>query len=201
MERFLDKYRIPSARLHHWDYGWNGIYFITICTAGHEHCFGQISGGRMQLSPTGHLAHQFWLEITVHFPFIELDAFVVMPNHVHGILIIDKNDDGRYKQYKRGNTDCRDAIYRVSTPFATTITATTTGGITGAHNPMLHENLSRSIRWYKGRVTFESHRINHAFEWQSRFYDHIIRSDESFNRIREYIESNPGNWDNDQFYN
>jgi len=90
-DKFLDKYRIPSARLQNWDYGWNGIYYITICTEGRENYFGKILNGVMELSEIGQLAHKFWFEIPDHFPFVFLDSFVVMPNHIHGILILDKN--------------------------------------------------------------------------------------------------------------
>ncbi len=223
-EKFQERYRIPSTRLQNWDYGWNAIYFITLCTAGHENRFGNLTDGKMFLSDIGLLAEKFWYEIPLHFKFIELDAFVVMPNHIHGILIINKNDDGRYMDYDRKDAAVRDdmgrdAINRVSTNPGTdidatgrdainrvsTTTTTTTvpgsGGITGAHNPMLHENLSRVIRWYKGRVTFESRRIIHGFDWQARFYDRIVRSDESFNRIRQYIDSNTANWEKDEYFN
>ena len=81
-----------------------------------------------------------------------------------------------------------DAINRVSTG---------TGGITKHHNPMLHDNLSRIIRWYKGRTTFESRKCNPEFSWQSRFYDHIVRNEIAFNNIRRYINNNPKMWKGD----
>jgi REP element-mobilizing transposase RayT len=98
MDKFQDKYRIPSARLPHWDYGSNGSYFITICTANRFHYFGEIVKNvvetrliaSLRASESGKLAHQFWLEIPNHFPYVELGHFVVMPNHVHGILTIKK---------------------------------------------------------------------------------------------------------------
>jgi putative transposase len=90
--KFKNKYRIPSTRLQTWDYSNNGAYFITICTQNREHFFGNIQNGIMQLSETGKLAEQYWIEIPNHFSFIELGNFVVMPNHVHGILIINKID-------------------------------------------------------------------------------------------------------------
>lgn len=89
--KYLNKYRIPSARLQSWDYSSNGAYFITICTKSRNHYFGKISNGEMQLSDIGKLAVQFWLVIPNHFQYVELGNFVVMPNHVHGILIIDSN--------------------------------------------------------------------------------------------------------------
>ena len=88
-DKFQDIYRIPSARAAWWDYRNDAAYFITICTAGREHYFGEIANGNMRLSDIGQIANQYWQEIPVHFPFIKLDAFVVMPNHVHGILVID----------------------------------------------------------------------------------------------------------------
>jgi len=88
--KFKNKYRIPSNRLKNWDYGNNAAYFITICTQNREHYFGEIKNGEMQLNELGENATRFWLDIPKHFPFIELGNFVVMPNHTHGILIIDK---------------------------------------------------------------------------------------------------------------
>ena len=97
-DKYQNKYRIPSARLHSWDYSSNGAYFITICTAKREHYFGQIKNGKMNFSEQGKLANQYWLEIPDHFSFVFLDEFVVMPNHTHGIIIIDNpvNNDIDY---------------------------------------------------------------------------------------------------------
>jgi len=184
--KYQNKYRIESTRLRNWDYGSNGAYFITICTKDREHYFGKIEDKQMKLSEIGKLAHQFWEEIPNHFPYVELGNFVVMPNHTHGILIINKNGINCGDTINNGF--CRDAINRVPTK---------TGGITGNHNPMFHENISRIIRWYKGRCSFEIRKIHIGFEWQSRFHDHIIRNDISFNRIQNYIESNPENWRED----
>jgi REP element-mobilizing transposase RayT len=71
------------------------------------------------------------------------------------------------------------------------------GGITGNKNPMLHDNLSRILNWYKGRVTFESRKLHADFAWQSRFHDHIIRNDAEYRRIKNYIINNPKNWNDD----
>src|SRR5690606_14847257 len=92
MEKYKNKYRIASARAQWWDYGWNGAYFITICTRNREHFLGEISGGKMLLSNTGIIADILWYEIPNHAPFVELGDFVVMPNHIHGILILNKPD-------------------------------------------------------------------------------------------------------------
>ena len=89
--KYRNKYRIPSTRLQKWDYGWNAIYFVTICTWHREHYFGEINNGAMCLSPIGTIANVLWHELKNHFNNIELDAFVVMPNHIHGIIAINNN--------------------------------------------------------------------------------------------------------------
>ncbi len=183
-QKFKNKYRIESARLQNWDYGWNGYYFVTICTCQHDPWFGEIVDGEMMLSEIGRIVNEYWQQIPEHFEYVRLDEFVIMPNHIHGIIIINKPDDGRM-------SDCRDAINRVST---------TAGGFAGNKNPMINENLSRIIRWYKGRVTFEARKIQTLFAWQSRFHDHIIRDDDAYHKIAEYIRYNPAKWAEDKFY-
>ena len=93
MKKYKNKYRIETTRLKNWNYGWNGAYFITICTQNRIHYFGEIENREMQLSKIGKMAEKYWYEIPKHFPFVKLDAFIVMPNHIHGIIIIDKPDD------------------------------------------------------------------------------------------------------------
>jgi len=91
--KFQNKFRIPSTRLQNWDYCWVGAYFITICTKNREHYFGEIENGKMQLSSVGVIANVMWHEIKNHSKTIDLDVFVVMPNHIHGILILYETND------------------------------------------------------------------------------------------------------------
>jgi putative transposase len=94
MDKFQNKYRIASSRATFWDYGSNAAYFETICTKNRLCWFGNVIDKRMQLSAIGHIANSCWYEIPNHFPFIELGAHIIMPNHVHDIVIINKpNDD------------------------------------------------------------------------------------------------------------
>ena len=93
-DKYQNRYRIPSTRLQNWNYGWNAIYFVTICTKNRRHFFGEITNGKMHLSPVGAIADVLWHELTNHFDGIELDAFVVMPNHIHGIVVINDGDNG-----------------------------------------------------------------------------------------------------------
>ncbi|MES2774849.1 MAG: hypothetical protein V4722_11730 [Bacteroidota bacterium] len=148
-EKFLDKYRIPSARAQWWNYGNNGSYFVTICTKNREHSFGEIIDDEMQLSEIGKLAYKYWYHIPVQFSYVLLDEFVVMPNHIHGIITIDKKPDND------SNPDA--AIMETpATHLSPSLSAGSgkTGGFAGIKNPMLTDNLSRVINWYKGRVKF-----------------------------------------------
>ena len=187
--KYKNKYREASARLQNWDYGSNAAYFITICTKNRQHFFGDIVDGIMQFNELGQLAEQYWLEIPNHFPYAVLGNHVVMPNHVHGMLIIDKKDVDVQCNH------CRDAINRV--PTMITFNTTKRGGFAGNMNPMLNENISRIVRWYKGRCTFENRKLHADFEWQSRFHDHIVRNADEFERISLYIQHNATQWDDD----
>jgi len=189
-EKFQNKYRIPSARLQNWDYGSNGLYFITICTANRINYFGEIVETRLIASLPGKIAQQYWMEIPKHFPFVQLGDFVVMPNHVHGILIIDKNANDVA------------LVNDVETRLIASLPSQSekTGGFAGNKNPMLNENISRIIRWYKGRCSFEIRKIHADFEWQTRFYDHIIRDEKSYRKISDYIINNPLKWFEDKFF-
>lgn len=188
-DKYNDQYRIPSARLSHWDYGENAAYFVTICTAGKTCYFGHVAEGTMYLSALGRLAEKHWREIPEHFPFAILDGFIVMPNHLHGIININKGRDA-IDRVSNTSTNPKDAINPVST----------TGGITGKRNPMLHENLSRIVRWYKGRSTYGIRKIHADFAWQSRFHEHIIRNEQTYSKIADYIQTNPLKWQEDKYY-
>ncbi len=87
---YKNKYRIDSVRLSSWDYGSNGMYFITICTDHMLPYFGPMNKPGVMFSKVGDYAHQCWKSIPQHFPFVQLDQFIIMPNHIHGILCILK---------------------------------------------------------------------------------------------------------------
>ena len=183
-DKFRNKYRIPSARLKNWDYGRNGAYFITICTQNREHFFGDVCNTEMQLNEIGKLAEKFWLEIPNHFQFIELGNFVIMPNHTHGILIINKNESD-YEQRIVGDDR------------ATVPTIKNNGGKNEKWKP---NTIGSIINQYKRIVTINARKIHADFAWQPRFYDHIIRDAKSFENIQNYIANNPLNWNKDKFY-
>ena len=204
MDKFQNKYRIPSARWQTWDYGSNGAYFITICTQNRRHFFGEIIDSTipdesiMHLNDMGEMAEKYWVEIPQYFPFVSLGNFVIMPNHMHGILIID-NPTIVQTRLIASLSDLQSPTPESTSENNSTPT-TKTGGITGDKNPMFHENISRIIRWYKGRCSFEIRKTHSDFGWQSRFYDHIIRNSASYENIQNYISNNPQNWIKDKFH-
>ncbi|MCD6585624.1 MAG: hypothetical protein J7K96_07675, partial [Desulfobacteraceae bacterium] len=140
--------------------------------------FGKIENGVMQLSDIGKMAEKYWQEIPNHVPFVKLDEFIVMPNHIHGIVIIEKND---------GN-DCRDVACNVTTR----VIDKKMSSISPKTN-----SLSTTIRSYKSAISKSVHEFYPDFAWQSRFHDRIIRDNDELNRIRKYIVNNPHNWAKD----
>ena len=185
--KYKGKYRVNSTRLPAWSYASNAGYFITICTDGKKCFFGEVVQGEMQRSLIGEIAHKLWYEIPNHFSNCQIDSFCVMPNHIHGILVINQI---REEDAMNPRTQEEDAMNRVSTRG---------GGVTRLFNPMLSKNsLSKIVRWYKGRCSFEINQIYQGFGWQERFHDNIIRDEFALNQIRQYIINNPINWERDR---
>lgn len=179
--KYKNKYRIESTRLPCWNYATPGGYFITICTYQKQCFFGEIIHQTMHLSTVGEIADRLWREIPQRFPNCQIDEFVVMPNHIHGILIL------------------RDLPAAQPPAIAVDSVRYNPGGVTGSFNPMRSPNsISNILRWYKSKCKYEIGKICPEFAWQARFYDEIIRNEESRSRIREYIVNNPLKWDDDE---
>ena len=207
-DKFKNKYRISSARLQSWDYGWNATYFITIATHDRTHYFGKISNGKMEFSFVGILAYVFWHEINNHAKNIELNAFVVMPKHIHGILILNNNNNDN--DIGNGNNDNGNINGNVNASVETRHALSLQSQSRSQSQKTIGQNrfqnqgkntISSIIGSYKSAVSKHAHRLTYEFKWQSRFYDHIIRNEKSFNQISEYILNNPINWADDKFYN
>ncbi|MCG6190887.1 transposase [Maribellus maritimus] len=196
-DKFKGKYRNESARLQNWDYGSNAAYFITICTKDREHYLGEIINHKMQVSPAGGIAHVLWYEIKNHAKNIELGEFVVMPNHIHGILILNGNNAGIW-----------DGV--VGTTHALSLQSITIPPIDAGHTLSTpgqqrfqnqgKNTISSIVGSYKSAVTKYCNRLGFDFSWQPRFHDHIIRDDKSFQNIKNYICENPEKWQDDKFY-
>jgi putative transposase len=232
MAKYQNKYRIESARAQWWDYGWNGAYFITICTHRRKHFFGEIKNKKMILSHLGIVADILWHEIPNHADFVELGDFVVMPNHIHGILILDKPDGGKNAGDDPGDStdnfvdDSTDnsgddslddpmddsvgdiivqTLHATSLPPPPSPPSSSPPPPTSSKNEQMaaispkSNSISAILRSYKSAVTKHANRLELPNGWQERFHDHIIRDDAEYQRISNYIITNPENWGKDKF--
>ena len=199
-EKFNNKYRIPSARLKNYDYSSNGAYFITICTENRDHFFGEIINGKMELSNTGVIADIFWHDIPHHTKNVILGEFIIMPNHIHGILILNNSVE---TLHATSNSDIEQTLHATSNPndIVQTLHATylppkneTMSNISPKSN-----SIATIIRSYKSAVTKHANRLKLQNGWQTRFHDHIIRNELEYQRITDYIINNPSKWQEDKF--
>ena len=193
--KFKHKYRTTSARLKYYDYSSNGGYFITICTKNCTHYFGSIDDGKIQLTEIGIQADKCWQEIPSHFPFVVQDSYIIMPNHIHGIIIIDKTVETQNlacNHVETQNLACnnKETQYLASLQQQGKPKFNKFGPQSG--------NLGSIIRGFKIGVKKWALQNNIQFDWQSRFYDHIIRNVNELNRIRKYIIDNPLKWELEQ---
>lgn len=176
---FKNKYRIESTRLPGWDYASAGVYFVTICTKNRECFFGEIIAQEVHLSPIGEIACQNWQEIPQHSRGkIELDEFVIMPNHVHGIIVINAPPARRDLAVGADHSPVRPAMSIISPKAG---------------------SLGAILRSYKSSVS-RACGINgySSFCWQERYFDEIIWNEDSLMAVRTYIAQNPANWDRDR---
>ena len=173
-----DRFRThrQSRRLAGHDYAARGWTFVTICTAGRQPFFGEIRAGVMGLSGAGCIAHACWSAIPEHVPHVRLDAFVVMPNHIHGLVGVWPSED----------------LDVASLPPSEET------------NPMRSRlgvrpgSVSAIVRSYKSAVTKAVRGSTPEFRWQPRFHDHVVRNDLALTHIRAYISANPTAWNSDR---
>ncbi len=199
--KFQNKYRISSARAQWWNYGWNGAYFITICTRNKEYFFGKIKNDRMKYTPLGSIVYVLWHEIPYHCKNVELGDFVVMPNHIHGILIINKPQSS-ISQIHEDNVNTNVETGHALSPNA--LSPNTTQSPSFLPGQKRFQNIGKNtvssiLGSYKSAVSKYAGRMELPHGWQDLYYDHIIRDDAEYQRISDYIVSNPENWKDDKF--
>jgi REP element-mobilizing transposase RayT len=149
------------------------MYYVTICIQNRECLFGEIKNGKIILNECGKIVQRYWQEIPNHYPNVKLDQWVIMPNHIHGIIVISDNK------------------HPVRTEQCSVLT-----GITNMIKPIKSISLSQIIKSFKGVTTkqIQSRFPDICFAWQRSFYDHIIRYEITLNKIREYIANNTVRW-------
>jgi len=173
---YQNKYRVESARLQGWDYRSPGWYFVTMCTQHHTCLLGTITGGRVKFSPAGEIADSELRNLPHHYVNVSIDQFIVMPNHIHAIVVVD----GQHRH----------------SPNPETCTEPLGNGLVLV--PPKAQSLAAVVRSYKAGVTRRCHEMGlKNFAWQAGFYDHIVRASTSLQAIRDYIEANPANWPQD----
>jgi len=198
MTLFVGKYRVESARLKGWDYSSKGYYSVTICTGNRRHYFGKIVNGKMGLSEMGQIIQDEWQKTGIIRKNVKLDEFVVMPNHIHGILVIESI----VVETPRRGVSTNDL------PRSTNDLPRSTNDLPpSSNNPVFPRDnnnwgpntLGSIINQFKSVSTKRIRLIGHEyFEWQQRYYDQIIWDQQSLDRIRKYIINNPVNWQKDR---
>ncbi len=161
-----------------YDYAQAGAYFVTICTQGREGLFGEIGNGEMKLNGYGEVVKSEWLKTPNIRPNVTLDEWIIMPNHIHGIIAID---DGRGTLPRAQGTQQRaPTVERFGKPVSNSV-------------PTI-------VRMFKSVTTKKINEIRelpYTPVWQRNYYEHVIRDEEALNKIREYIVHNPARWEYD----
>jgi putative transposase len=176
MTLFQQKYRIESTRKKDWDYTSRSWYFVTICTKNRVCCLGTIKNDQAVLTTIGKFVNDSWLEIPSHYSNVEIDEFVVMPNHIHGIVVIEG-----------------DHVYSPNARLANKKHSPKT--------PPQPNSLGSIVRSYKSGIARWCNQNGFPnFDWQPRYHDRIIRSKASLKAVRDYIQNNPINWAGDEHF-
>jgi len=181
MGLFKNKYRIESARRQGFDYALEGFYFVTICTRDKELYFGNVADRKMTLSEVGRIIRNEWLKTEEIRKNVRLDEFIVMPNHLHGIVMI--------KYALSNNIHCVETHCNASLQYE----------YKNKFGPQSN-NLSAIIRGFKGaaKTVIKINFPEQNFAWQARFHDRVIRDENELNKIRQYIIDNPEQWELDR---
>ncbi len=176
-----DIHHRKSIRLKGYDYSKPGLYFVTVCTFKKEHLFGEIKINKMELNDGGEKAKKCWVDISQHYPNIILDEFVVMPNHIHGIIQIVKNEDAGAQN-----------IEPLLNPPIQKI---------NKFQHIIPRSLGSIIRGFKIGVTKWFRQNTDIYTvLQRNFYERIIKNEKEFYRIKTYIRHNPLKWADDRYY-
>ncbi|RLJ76686.1 transposase [Pedobacter alluvionis] len=172
-----------SIRLKGYDYSKAGAYFITICCEDRINRFGKVSGDEMILNQSGTIAYNEWVNLAERFPNFELDVFQIMPNHMHGIIVLsDQTTVGATLTVAQEEDKIK---------MATARGAPTIADIVGAYKSIV-SNACLQL--------FKSHNKTMGKLWQRNYYEHIIRDERAYQNISNYIINNPGKWNEDKFH-
>jgi len=211
-----NKHHRRSIRLTGYDYSQPGAYFVTLCVQGRECVLGDVVDGHMMLNNAGQRADQFWPAVADHFADVEIDTWVTMPNHVHAIIVIGRGVVSMPNNEEMGGEKGGETTPQhggggrgvVSTP-----NNEETGGEKGGETPPLHggggrggvspPTLGQIVAYFKYQTTKSINQMREtpgARFWQRNYWEHVIRDETDLNRIRQYIQTNPLRWVDDQLH-
>jgi putative transposase len=169
-----------SIRLKEYDYSYPGEYFVTICTKGKECMYGSIANGKMDLNEKGRIVDRCWKGIPEHFPYVDLDEYAIMPNHFHGIIIINENN-------------CCSSRGEVTSPLH----KPTLGNIVDASSPLRKRTLGNIVAYFKYQSTKMINELQSTAGvkvWQRNYYDRIVRNEKELQNMQDYIVNNVISW-------
>jgi REP element-mobilizing transposase RayT len=181
-----ERHHRRSIRLRGYDYSETGAYFVTICSFQRECLFGRVVDAEVELSQFGEVAASCWSAIPQHFSHVELDCFVVMPNHVHGIVVVTENLGGTAMPCPYGRSLQGDS-----------------GGRMRKFGDAISGSLPTIVGSFKSAVTQKINILRNSPRhpvWQRNYYEHVIRNDTSLTMLRQYICNNPSSWNQDQLH-
>jgi REP element-mobilizing transposase RayT len=161
----MDKLR-KSVRLEEYDYSWAGYYFVTVVSHQRKNIFGKIDDGNVELFQAGMIVEEVWQEVPFHFPYVEVDVHIIMPNHFHGIIVIRNIVGARH-----------------ASPLPP--------------KSAIIQPLGIIVGSFKSAVTKRLHDLDLFTQekiWQRSYYEHVIRDERDYQKVYDYIESNPINW-------
>lgn len=195
-----EKHRRRSTRLKEYDYSRQGAYFVTVCVKNKENLLGKIINGEMFLSEIGKIIEKCWNEIPIHYPHVQSDKHIIMPNHVHGVIKIIDGDDNiagaedfqplRPHTQKNANVGVENFQPLHQTRPQPNI---------NQYQKVIPRSLGSIVRGFKIGVTkWCNHQKYKHFAFQRNYHEHIVRNENELNRIREYIINNPLQWQFDR---
>lgn len=178
MSKYRDRFRVESTRILYQDYAQTNYYYVTVNTINHEHYFGKIIDGKILLNEVGRVTEKEWLKTAELRDNVELDYYVIMPNHIHGIIFIEGCENAETRcGVSQGNANKNEFSH------------------------LRKNSLSVIINQFKGSVTKWCNKNGFPdFQWQRLFYERIIRSDKDLFQIRKYIKENPLRWEFEKGY-
>lgn len=199
-----------SIRLKGYDYSQVGLYFITICCEDRKYRFGKIENDEMTLNEYGTIAYNEWIKLTERFSNFELDVFQIMPNHMHAIIALNtvwtrftpaqnkpQNNDEIYGQSPNGQPQRLSLHLTDNDNRATARVAPTIGDIIGAYKSLV---ANECLKIWKTKWVGVNPAPTMGKLWQRNYHEHIIRNQQSYQKISEYIVNNPAKWLKIKFY-